>query len=285
MRLTIICDRVSWEEKDLMKSAMLNGIKLSILNVKDSKKMFDLMISGRRKLKSSLCLQRCISYYKGLYSTVILERKGFKVINSFDASRICGDKLLTSLVLSENGIPIPKTFIAFSKEQALKTLRRVGYPVILKPLIGSWGRLISLLQDEETAYTVITFRETSSNPLYKIFYLQEYIPKNRDIRAFIVGEEVVAAMYRYNLKNDWRSSATAGARTEPCPITDELENICINVAKAVKGEILGVDLINKKGELLVTEVNHVPQFKAITETTGIKISEKIIRYLKNSYSK
>ncbi|RLG59724.1 lysine biosynthesis protein LysX [Candidatus Geothermarchaeota archaeon] len=272
----MVCDRINWEEKELIKASKKKGVEMEVLNVKVRR--LD-KISDKNYVNRDLFLQRCISYYRGLYSTAILESKGYIVVNSYRTSSICGNKLLTSLVLRKGNVPTPKTFIAFSKEQALEILAELNYFAIIKPLIGSWGRLVALIQDKETANVILTLREELDNPLHKIFYIQEYIPVRRDIRTFVIGDEVVAAMYRYKLRNDWRSNATIGAKTEPCKITKELMELSLRVAEIVKGEIIGIDILEGKEGLLVSEVNHNPQFKAVTKTTGVKINERIIDYL------
>ena len=332
MQLTIIVNRVGWEEKALIGEANRKGVKVNTLHnrdaffnlenevipIKDHGNLFkyfkieDKTDSSKEssgingylpqddKVKTDIFLQRSLSYYRGLYSTAILENKGYQVVNSYKTSRICGDKLITTLVLVKAGIPVPKTYVAFTKESALNALEEIGYPAIVKPIIGSWGRLVALLKDKEAAMAILEDRETLGQLYQKIFYLQEYVKKPardrkmylsrqavaRDIRSFVIGDEVVEAMNRYDLPGDWRSAATRGAKAETCKITPEIEELSLKAAKAVSGEVLGIDLMeNEHNQLMVQEINHGPGFKAISHSTGRNIAGKIIDYLIKKHKK
>ncbi|MHA1372514.1 MAG: RimK family alpha-L-glutamate ligase, partial [Promethearchaeota archaeon] len=189
--------------------------------------------------------------------------------------------------------PTPRTAIAFTKETALEAIHDIGYPVILKPIIGSWGRLVALLDNDHAAIAILEDREVLGNFYQKIFYIQEYIYKPsrtihqfttgnlvpRDIRAFIIGDTLVGAMQRYEVLNDWRSNVTLGGRAEAIKITPELEEISLKAAKAVNGEIVGVDLMDSDRGLLVVEVNGTPQFQGLMKSTGINIPRRIIDYV------
>ncbi|MHA1384067.1 MAG: RimK family alpha-L-glutamate ligase [Candidatus Helarchaeota archaeon] len=332
MQLTIIVNRIGWEEKQLITEANRKGVKVNTLFNKDAffnlenevkvtrdpNNLFkyfdkeDIKINNRietqvkdifpqnQSAKTDIFLQRSLSYYRGLYSTAILENKGYPVVNSYKTSRICGDKLITTLVLVKAGIPVPKTYVAFTKESALEALEVIGYPAIVKPIIGSWGRLVALLKDRETAMAVLEDRETLGQLYQKIFYLQEYVKKPardrkqfldrgsvaRDIRVFVIGDEVVEAMNRYDIPGDWRSAATRGAKAETCKITPEIEELSLKAAKVVEGEVLGIDLMeNEHNQLLVQEINHSPGFKAISHSTGRNIAGRIIDYLIKKHKK
>ncbi|MFX1451772.1 MAG: lysine biosynthesis protein LysX [Promethearchaeota archaeon] len=295
MLITIIFNRISWEEKELITEAKRKGININTL---DNRNVFFNL--EKKKFETDVFVQRSLSYLRGLYSTAILENQGYSVVNSFTTTRICGDKLITSLELIKAGIPIPKTYCAFTKESALEALEEIGYPAIIKPVIGSWGRLVALLKEPETAIAVLEDRETLGQLYQKIFYLQEYVkmpPRDRrlylnrksvarDIRSFVIGDEVVEAMNRYPIPGDWRSAATRGAKAETCKITPEIEELSLKAAKVVNGEILGIDLMeNEKNELMVQEINHGPGFKAISLSTGRNIAGKIIDYLIKKYKK
>ncbi|MFQ5711902.1 MAG: lysine biosynthesis protein LysX [Candidatus Geothermarchaeales archaeon] len=275
MRLTIICSRIGWEEKALLNELRDRDVETEILDIR--KTVFSLT-NGEGGLHSDLFLQRSVSYLRGLYTTAILENLGYPVINSFESSQICGNKLLTTLRFANAKIPTPRTLISFTKESSLRALDELGYPSIIKPIIGGWGRLVAPLKDPQSAKAILEDREELGNPFHKVFYLQEYIPKSRDIRALVVGESVAAAMYRYDVPDDWRSSATRGARVERCEVTPEIEQLSLRAAKAVGGEVLGVDLIEGSDGLLVNEINHTPQFRGIS-STGANIVGEIVDYL------
>ncbi|MHA1649688.1 MAG: RimK family alpha-L-glutamate ligase [Candidatus Helarchaeota archaeon] len=287
MEFSMICNKLSWEEKSILDAAKRKNVKVNIIlnrtyfvNLEED------------NVSTDIILQRSLSYVRGLYTTAILENFGHHVINSYRTSEICGNKLLTTLTLLKEGIPTPKTYCAFTKESALKALDELGYPAVIKPIIGSWGRLIALLKDQDVAKAILEDRETMGNIFQKVYYLQEYIVKRardmkeylrrnkapRDMRVFVIGDEVVAAMNRHEMEGDWRSSATRGARSVSCDITPEMEELALKAAKAVNGEILGIDLI-KDEELMVQEINHVSGFHALANSTGRDIGGRIVDYI------
>ncbi len=279
MKLGIICNRVSWEEKKLFKEAQGKNLNVHFIFVDD----LQLEIPGSLSYKAdeTIYLQRAISFFDGFYITAALEGRGERVINSLETAKICGDKILTTINLAGKNIKTPLTFIAFNVNSALKSMEKTGFPCIIKPPIGSWGRLVALIKDYESAKVTLEDRETLGNPYQKVFYVQEYIPAGRDIRVFVVGEEVVAAMYRYNAEKDWRSNLAIGGKAVSCKVTSEIEDISLKVTESVKGEIIGVDLIEKDGSMYVQELNHVPQFRGVTEVSGVNVASKIINYILN----
>lgn len=276
MNIGLIYNQISWEEKTIIEEAKKQGLEIKPL---DCRKMSLKIQDGNAFSDIDLFLERSLSYTKGLYSTMVLESLGFKVVNSAECQEICGNKLKTSATLHRWGIPQPKTYVAFSYESALKALEELGYPAIIKPLIGSWGRLVAILKDEQSAKAIIESREVLGSVFHKVYYLQEFIKSGRDIRAFVVGESVVAAMYRYLIPGDWRSNATIGAKAETCKVTPEIEELALKTTSATRGEIVGVDMFENENQLLVNEVNHAPGFRHITLATGVNIAEKIINYL------
>jgi len=143
--------------------------------------------------------------------------------------------------------------------------------------------MIALLKDKEAAEAVLEDRE-HMYPLYHVYYFEEFVKRPpRDIRCIVVGEKVVAAIYRYSDKNEWKTNMALGGKAEPCKVTNEMEDLCIRATRTMKGEILGVDLMesDKKG-LLVHEVNNTTEFKNTVRVTGINIPSLIIDHLVNS---
>jgi len=223
-------------------------------------------------------LQRCVSYFRNLHSTAILESIGYNVINSFNVTLICGNKLFTSLALMRAKVPTPKTYVAFTPDAALKALDEVGYPAILKPVIGSWGRLILPLKDRETAQAIFEEREYMF-PLYQVYYIQEVVERPpRDLRIFIVGDEVVTGIYRYSFV-DTKTNIARGGKAEPCRITNEIRELSLKAMGAVGEGILGVDMMETKEGLLVHEINHTVEFQATASATSMDLSKYIIGYL------
>jgi len=233
-----------------------------------------------------IVLERCVSYYRGLYFTACLEFLDIPVINKFNVSTICGNKLLTSMLLKKNNIPTPKTYFSFSADAARENLDRVGYPLVIKPVIGSWGRNVIPLKDKDTADAIIEQREITDGPLDRIFYLQEMIDRPpRDIRVITIGDKAVAAMYRKSLGN-FKTNIALGAEPEICDITNEIEDLCAKASKAVGGGILGVDLMEDKEKgLVVHEVNNTVEFKGLVKVANRNIPKEMIEFTLDSIRK
>ena len=277
MSISIVYDRLRWEEKALLNTARKLGYEANMIDAKD------IAISTSNNTNQNyfdIIIQRCISHYRGLYLTACLEFLDKHVINSYHTSEICGNKLLTSLHLAKNNIPTPNTYFAFSADMALKLADEIGYPFVFKPLVGSWGRLVIPIKDKDMMEWLVEVREEDSNPLNRIYYMQEYIKRPpRDIRTIVVGEQVVAAIYRYAPDGSWKTNIALGAKAEECKITNELEDICIKAANAVGGGVLGVDLMedDSKG-LLVHEINNTVEFKGAASVSKRDIPNAIIEY-------
>jgi len=271
----MIYTRIRWEEKAILEEAKKKSVAITPVRLTD--RFFDL---SRPKVEYDAYLQRTISYFAGLYSTAILEAAGATVVNSFEVSAICGNKLLTTLRLLKHGVPTPRTTVAFDVEAALRAVEVLGYPSILKPVYGSWGRLVAILKDPQSAKAIFENRAVM-HPLYQIYYVQEYVRRPpRDIRAFVIGEEVPVAIYRVSGSGDWRTNTSLGGRAVPCKVTEELRDLCLRAAEAVGGGILGVDLMeDERRGLVVHEVNHVVEFRNTVPATGVNIPAYIVDYL------
>ena len=278
VELCIIYDKVRFEEKVLYEKAQKKGIKAQIVDGKtvtittDSKKK-DLALGD-------MIMQRSVSHYRGLYLTACLEFLGFPVINKFSVGETCGNKLLTSLVLAKSKIPTPKTQFAFSAESAMETMSKTGFPLVLKPIVGSWGRGVFPLRDEEIAGMAVEMREEDDSPFARIYYVQEMIDRPpRDIRCIVVGDQLVTAIYRYSAENEWRTNVARGGKAELTPITKELEELALKAAKAVGGGILGVDMMeDKKRGLIVHEVNNTVEFHGAASVSKADIPAAMIEY-------
>jgi len=296
VNIGIVINTITFEAREIMNAATkhFSDVKIELFKNDDFK--FDITDENDFKTDVDVFLQRSISMTRSVYTSFILENYGYRVISSHDTLSLTEDKLITTSILKKHHIPTPKTLIAFTKETALDAIHELGYPVIIKPVIGSWGRLVAMLDNERAAIAVIEDREELGNVYHKVYYLQEYVHKPgrsvdqyidddavaRDIRAFVIGDEVASAMYRYEVPNDWRSNVTLGGKAEACRITPELEDIALKAAKAVKGEIVGVDLMETDKGLTVVEVNGTPQFQGIMKSTGINIPKRILEYVVKS---
>jgi [lysine-biosynthesis-protein LysW]--L-2-aminoadipate ligase len=278
VEVSIICDKVRFEEKALYEKTQSKGIKSKIVDAKT------ITIGTYSKTKDfqlgDVILQRSVSYYRGLYLTACLEFLGFEVINRFDVGQTCGNKLITSIKLAENKIPSPKTQFAFSAESGLESIKKTGFPLVLKPIVGSWGRGIYPLRDLETASMIIEMREEDDSPLSRIYYIQEMVDRPpRDIRCIVIGDEVLTAIYRYSSQSEWRTNVALGGKVELAPITKEMEDLALRAAEAVGGGILGVDMMEDKNRgLVVHEVNNTVEFRGAASVSRADIPNQMIKY-------
>jgi [lysine-biosynthesis-protein LysW]---L-2-aminoadipate ligase len=278
VEVCVVYDKVRFEEKALYDTAKKKGLRAQII---DAKKITINNDSKRKTLQfGDVVLQRCISHFRGLYLTACLEFMGLMVINKFKVGETCGNKLITSLTLAKSNVPTPKTHFAFSAESAIEVINTTGFPVVLKPIIGSWGRGIFPIRDEEVANMIIEMRKENDNPLSRIYYVQEMIKRPpRDLRCIVVGDKIVAAIYRYSAENEWRTNVSRGGKAELAPITNELEDIALKAAKSVGGGILGVDLMeDEKRGLLVHEVNNTVEFRGASNVSESDIAGAMIDY-------
>jgi [lysine-biosynthesis-protein LysW]--L-2-aminoadipate ligase len=268
--LTILYDTIRWEEKALYEAARKRGIQVNKIDCKELS--IDLNQREASPYKDKIIIQRCVSYFKSIHCTAALEGLGAYIINSLHTATICGNKLFAHMELQKAGLKTPKAISAFCEESAIAAAETLGYPVVIKPTIGSWGRLIALLRERDAARAVIEDRENMF-PLYQVYYFEEFITRPpRDIRAIVIGDRVVAAIYRYSMGGEWKTNMALGGRAEVCPVTNELEDICIKATNAVAGNIVGVDLMESNDHgLMVHEINNTTEFRNTVGVTGVDI--------------
>ena len=274
--LTILYDNIRWEEKSLYEAAKKKGVEISNIDCRNLS--IDLNNKNSQYL-NKIIIQRSVSYFKSLHSTAALEGVGAHIINSLRTAILCGNKLFAHMELQKAGIKTPNAFTAFSPESAMSTLDRMGYPAVIKPTIGSWGRLIALIRDTEAAKAIIEDREHMF-PLYHVYFFEEFVKRPpRDIRAIVIGNTVIAAIYRYSSQGEWKTNMALGGYAESCPVTKELEDVCIKATNAVGGNIVGVDLMeSEENGLIVHEVNNTTEFKNTVRVTGVDVPGLMIDY-------
>lgn len=271
-------DRIRWEEKEIAHQLEVKGISYDMIDAKMQVLPLDNSVFSTLPEK---VLVRCVSFYRGLNVASIYDSHGIPTVNSPRVMDICGNKLNTSQILAKHGVPSPKTIVAFSAEAAMEAVEKIGYPCVMKPIVGSWGRQVVPVRDRETAEAIIEMREHLDDSMQTIFYVQEMIKRPpRDIRCVVVGEEIIAAVYRYSSAENWKTNVALGGHSEPCKITKELEDTVLSAVKAVGEGVLGVDLMEKSSsEFVVHEVNGTVEFKGAQSATSQSISEKIIDYV------
>ncbi|MEM3833436.1 MAG: lysine biosynthesis protein LysX [Thermoprotei archaeon] len=276
-RLIILYDRVRWEEKQIAEEAKALGAAVTMIDVRS----LPLEITSNiiKEKFDGIVLQRCISHTRGIYYTAILEEHSVNVINSFFTTMITSNKLFTTLKLIKNNVPTPRTGVAFSYDAALRIASDIGYPVVIKPILGSWGRLVNKARDQDELSSLLEARELLPDPLYQVYYLQEYIKRpSRDIRSIVVGDEIVAVTYRYQPENDWRTNVARGGTVEKAYLSKDEREIILRAAMAVGGGILGIDAMESNKGILVHEINGTVEFRGAASVWGNIIPRSIAEY-------
>ncbi|MEJ2239306.1 MAG: lysine biosynthesis protein LysX [Gemmatimonadales bacterium] len=273
MKVGFLHSLIRPEEKLLIKEFEKQP-NVDLVMLDDRELVFDL----RRKVAVDVVLERCINHSRAMHGLRMLESMGVRCVNTAAVAAVCGDKILTSLELFDHGVPQPELRVAFTKESALSAIEELGYPVVLKPAVGSWGRLLAKVNDREAAESILEHKAILGSYHHSIFYVQKYIDKNgRDIRSFVVGDDCIAAIYRSS--DHWITNTAQGATATCCPITDDIAEISLRAASAVGGGILAVDLFETPDGLLVNEVNYTMEFRNSVPATGVNIPEKIVSYV------
>ncbi len=289
-RVAMIASRIRVEEKLLLQALEATAAEVVLLN--DDELTFT--IPGRDAFQVDVVLERSLSAARGIYALRLLETLGIPTVNRYQTAATCWDKLLTSAALAQVGVPQPRTRVAFTRESALMAIEELGYPVVLKPVVGSWGRLLARINDRDAAEAVLEHKETLGSYQHGIFYIQEYIAKpGRDIRAFVVGARVggdgvdgdgvdgdgtVCAIYRAS--GHWITNTARGGQASNCPVTPELDALCQAAAAAVGGGVLAIDVLEDPDRgLLVNEINHTMEFRNSIHTTGVDIPAAVARYV------
>ncbi len=272
LNLGLLFSRIRVEEKLLIKEAKRRGHQVRRVDSRE------LVFDFEDDYDLDVLLERDVSHSRALYILNLFENGDVPTVNSYKTARTCGDKIATTKALQEAGVPTPEVKVAFTQESALAAIEEMGYPVVLKPVTGSWGRLLAKINDRDAAEAVLEHKSQLGSYYHKIFYIQEYVDKpDRDIRVFVVGDETIAAIYRES--EHWITNTARGGEAANCPVTQEIDQICVDAACAVGGGVLAVDLLEGAGGLTVAEVNYTVEFKNSVEPTGVDIPAKIIDYV------
>ncbi|MEP7289845.1 MAG: lysine biosynthesis protein LysX [Chloroflexota bacterium] len=272
-RVGIIASRIRVEEKLLIASFEQRGATVTIINDDDL-----ILKVGMDALPHDVILERSISTSRGLYALRMLESAGNVVINRYQTANICADKLLTTVALQENKVAQPEVRVAFTTDSALQAIEEMGYPVILKPVVGSWGRLLARVNDRDAAEAILEHKEVLGSYQHSIIYIQEVIHKpGRDIRAFVIGSECICAIYRNS--EHWITNTARGGQASNCPVTPELNAIVVAAAQAVGGGVLAVDVLEDPDRgFVINEINHTMEFRNSIAPTGVDIPGCVADY-------
>jgi [lysine-biosynthesis-protein LysW]--L-2-aminoadipate ligase len=275
MKVGFLYTKIRPEEKLLLEEFRKKNVELVKIN--DSRTFFKL---DKNEFDIDVLFERSISYSRGLYISRIFEGYGIPAVNPSAVAERCGDKFVTSQILTKNNIPTPRVIMAFSAKSALRAVEEMGYPCVIKPVVGSWARLISKVNDRHAAEALIEHKKVLGGYQHSIFYVQEYVEKpGRDIRAFCIGGETICAIYRDS--DHWITNTARGGKASNCPLTEEIRELCRRTSEAIGGGLLAMDLFETKNGLVVNEVNHTMEFRNSIDTTGVNIPEKMVEFVIN----
>lgn len=273
MRIGVLLSRVRLDEKMIFEALDKRGLVFD--RIDDRSAVFDF---HGPKPEYDAVLIRSISQTRAVYASMILNGQGVRTVNPHGVISGCQDKVLTTRLLVEAGVPCPKTSVCLSPEAALRSIESMGYPVVMKPVVGSWGRLLARINDRHAAEALVEHKDVLGSAQHSVYYIQEYIDKpGRDIRVVVIGGEPVAAMYRYS--DHWVTNSARGARSENCPITPDLGELAVAAARAVGGGAVAVDILEGDRGLLVNEINGTMEFKACSQASGVDIAGLLVGYL------
>ncbi len=276
MRVGLLHSRIRVEEKLLLAELKSQGAEVEPLDVRSGKWSLDHPDPWKR---FDVIFDRCLSHSQSLTIATILDAWGIPCINRSEVNRICGDKIEMSAVLQKHGIQQIPAHVAVSPESALELIESIGYPCVLKPAVGSWGRLLAKVNDRDSAEAILEHKSTLGSVGHSLFYIQPFIEKGgEDIRTFVIGDETICGILRKS--EHWITNTARGATAAKCEITPEIDQLSVAAAKAVGGGMLAVDLFRTKdGKLLVNEINSSMEFRNSSEPTGVNIAERMIEFV------
>ncbi|QLH79917.1 lysine biosynthesis protein LysX [Halosimplex rubrum] len=286
MKVGILYSRIRRDEKLLLNE--LRERDHEVVKVDVRKQRFGLSEPPEDMRGVDVLVDRCLATSRSLYATEFADAYGIPVVNSAETAEVCANKVKNSLALEKAGVPTPATDVAFTKDAALESIEDFGYPCVLKPVVGSWGRLMAKIDSRSAAEAILEHKETLGHYEHKVFYIQEFVDKpGRDIRIVAVDGEPVAGMVRSS--DHWLTNAAKGAETSEIEITPEMEDLVTKASDAVGGGLLGIDLmetgVGEDGEpsgYTVHEVNHTVEFKALDEVTDVDVPATVVDWLETT---
>ncbi len=276
LHVGLMMSRVRVEEKMLLHALEERGATVTRFDDRDF--TLDLRGPSPEMAGCDVFLERCINHLRALYTMKLLQDWDIPCVNTYDVANICGDKILTSAALAREGVPQPVTILAYTPESAIEACEQLGYPVVMKPAVGSWGRLLARVNDRDAAEAILEHKVTLGSFHHGAFYIQEFVNKpGRDIRSFVVGGETICAIYRDS--PHWITNTARGGQASNCPVTPEIDRLSRAAAAAVGGGVVAIDLVESDRGLLVIEVNYTMEFRNSIDTTGVNIPAKIVDHV------
>jgi [lysine-biosynthesis-protein LysW]--L-2-aminoadipate ligase len=278
----ILYSRIRRDEKLLLNELRDRDHEITKVDVR--KQRFNIADPPEALVDVDILVDRCLATSRSLYATQFAEAYGIPVVNGAGTAEVCANKVKNSLALQKAGVPTPNTDVAFTKDAALESIEAFGYPCVLKPVIGSWGRLMAKIESRSAAEAILEHKETLGHYEHKVFYVQEFVDKpGRDMRVVAVDGEPIAGMVRSS--DHWLTNAAKGAETAEVETTDEMRDLVETASDAVGGGLLGIDLMEtgvesgEPSDLTVHEVNHTVEFKALNEVTDVDVPARVVDWL------
>jgi len=276
VKLGLLYSRIRKDEKLLLGELRDRGHTVEKIDVRDQQ--FGLRDSSVDVEGLDLVLDRCVATSRSKYTTQFFEAYDVPVVNSPAVADTCSDKVKTSLALEAADVPTPETTVAFTADAAMAAIEDFGYPVVLKPVVGSWGRLMARIEDEHAAEAILEHKATLGHYEHKVFYVQEFVEKpGRDIRVLTLDGEPVAGMVR--AADHWITNANRGAETEAFEVTEEIADLSAAASEAVGGGLLGVDIMETGDGYTVHEVNHTVEYKALSDAVDVDVPAAVVDWL------
>ena len=277
MRIGIVYTRARPEEKLLVQAA--NDLGIEIVQIHDEHISLDNALLNPVFHDLNAVLIRTLSLNRAIVIAQYLQRWDIPCFNTSQVLELTGDKWATSLMLSKSGIPTPNTSVSFTQRGAVESVERIGFPIVSKPLSGSWARMVSKCNDIEALEAVMEHK-AFMNGKAKINYLQEFVEKpGRDLRIFILGEQAICGITRNS--EHWITNTARGATTANLELTEEMHRICSEIGRAIPNSILAIDLMESEDGLVVHEINGTMEFRNSIETTGVNIPARILQFIQS----
>jgi [lysine-biosynthesis-protein LysW]--L-2-aminoadipate ligase len=274
MKVGFLHSIIRKEEKYLLEEfRSRRGVEL--VKIDDREHFFNL---HQNHFDFDVVIERCVNHSRAVHALKIFSDHGIPTVNAPEVGEICGSKFLTTQALIKAGIRTPRCYLAFTPESALAAMGELGYPCVIKPTTGSWGRLISKINDRDAAEAILEHKQILGSYHHSIFYIQEYVEKKgRDIRSFVVGNDCIAAIFRH--AEHWITNTARGGKTTNCPIDQELREISVEAANACGGGVVAIDVFETNQGYSINEVNYTMEFRNSIDVTGVNIPAKIVDYV------
>ena len=263
------------KEEKLLLAEFKRRTDVEVVRIDDRKCSFNLHTND---FELDVVIERCVNHSRAVHALRIFHDHGVPTVNHPDVAEICGSKFLTTQALIRAGVSTPPCYLAFTPGSALEAMDKLGYPCVIKPTTGSWGRLISKVNDRDAAEAILEHKQILGSYHHSIFYIQAYVEKGgRDIRSFVVGDQCIAAIYRDS--DHWITNTARGGTASNCPVDEELSRISVQAANAVGGGVVAIDLFETPNGYSVNEVNYTMEFRNSIDITGVDIPSKVVDYV------